>query len=80
MPFLIQKSVLILADGHPGVLLAVQALDQPQKMDTPKFVFARFVAQRFERNGNLDRITIFGQNPLRFHNNVDAEIVVAAFR
>ncbi len=47
-------------------------------MRSPLFPFARFVANRLERDSDLDDVPVRGRRPLRVHDDVD--VVVLALR
>src|ERR1051326_3833106 len=74
MPFLRQPTGVVATNRHPHVELIVEALDAPPEVRAPEFVFARDVAQRLERNGNLDYPAVRGHATFRFHHDVRIEV------
>src|SRR6266550_3565373 len=61
-------------EGHPRIQLAIETLDAAKEVSTPELSFARFVAQRFERNCDLNYISVRANNAFRLQEQVDAEI------
>src|SRR6185369_792322 len=69
-----KPTVLIAVHRNPHVERIVQTLRATPEVDAPHFVFAGNVAQRLERNRDLDRVAIFGDHSLRFHHQIETEI------
>ena len=59
--------------------LAVEALNAPEEVRAPKLAFAGFITKRFERNRNLDDVTVFIDCALRFEQQVHTEVFAATF-
>src|SRR5215510_1167626 len=53
--------------------------DPAKKMGVPQLALARFVAQRFERDGDLDRVAFISHYALRLHDDVYAVILAIIF-
>ena len=45
-------------ERHPRIEFAIEALDATKEMRAPEFSFAGFIAQRLERNRDLDDVTL----------------------
>src|SRR5262245_36363330 len=52
--------------------------DPAKEMRVPQLALARLVSQRFEGDGDLDRVAFIGHDALRFHDDVYAVILAVA--
>src|SRR5438105_14545547 len=80
MSFLTQQRRYVARIRHPGISLVIETEKVSPNVNSPKLVFARFITQGFEGNGNFDRPSVTGQHSLRFHDDVDAEVPTRALR
>src|SRR6185503_954761 len=74
-----EPTVLVAVHRNPHVERIVQSLRATPEMYAPQLVFAGDVAQRLERNRNLDSVAISRDHPLRFHHQIETEIFALAF-
>src|SRR5256885_6331701 len=78
MSLLGQPARDVAIDRHPHVQLVIESFDPPPEMRAPKFVLARNISQRLERDRGFDGPTIGGHQALRFHDYVGIEIFALA--
>src|SRR5262249_7973893 len=75
LPGLIEDAGFIARDLHPRSPLVVKPLDIAKEVRPPELPLARFVAQRLERDGDLDRVAFIRHDAFRFHHDVNAVII-----
>ncbi len=74
-----QPTILVAIHRDPHVERVVKSLRAAPEVNAPQLVFTGNVAQRLERNRDFDRVAIFGKDPLRLHDEVQAEVFALAF-
>src|SRR5438876_2577546 len=78
MSLLGQPTRDVAIDWHPHIELVIESLDPPPEMRAPKFVLARYISQRLERDRGFDGPTIGSHQAFRFHDYVGIEIFALA--
>src|SRR6266487_1117177 len=78
MSFLRQPARDVPVDWHQHVESVIEALNAPEKMCPPQFVFPGNITKRFKRNRDLDSPTVFGQQALRLEYKIRIEVLALA--
>src|SRR6185503_13051747 len=74
-----QPTVLVAIHRDPHVEGVVQTLRAAPEVNTPQLVFTGNVAQRLERNRDLNRVAILSKRSLRLHDQIKTEVFALAF-
>src|SRR5438445_10431724 len=78
MSLLGQPTRDVAIDWHPHIELVIESFHPPPEMRAPKFVLARHISQRLERDRGFGGPTIGSHQALRFHDYVGIEIFAPA--
>src|SRR2546423_10140141 len=74
-----QPTALVAIERNPHVERVVQALGASPEVQAPHLIFPRNLAQRLERDRDLNRVTILSDHPFRLHQQIETEVLAHSF-